>query len=124
MDNLRVAVIEAIRRVRAGVQWKPGKDALHLQKRQAMGHMSVSASLDDYNAVIQTVVYDAHGQVFVYRLNERPYVAIRSNVGGRPWLTIFSMAGIMETAFPPGDIEAYLAQPGFTEIGTVQELLA
>jgi hypothetical protein len=34
------------------------------------------------------------------------------------------MAGIMETAFPPDDIGDYLAQPGFTEIGTIQELLA
>jgi hypothetical protein len=30
----------------------------------------------------------------------------------------------METAFPPDDIDAYVAQPGFTEIGTVEEFLA
>jgi hypothetical protein len=30
----------------------------------------------------------------------------------------------METAFPPDDIDACVAQPGFTEIGTVEELLA
>lgn len=124
MDDLRLAVAEAIRRVRAGVQWKPGKHALHLQKRQAMGHLPVSASLTDSNAVIQSVVCDANGQVFVYRLGKHPYVAVRSNVAGRPWLTIFSMVGIMETAFPPNDIDDYLAQPGFVEIGTIQELLA
>lgn len=124
MDDLRLAVAAAIRTVRAGVQWKPGKDAPHLQKRQAMGHLPVSASLTDYNVLIQSVVYDANGQVFVYRLGQDPYVAIRGNVAGRPWLVIFSMAGIMETAFPPDDIDDYLTQPGFIEIGTIQELLA
>jgi hypothetical protein len=29
----------------------------------------------------------------------------------------------METAFPPDDIDAYLAHPGFTEIGRIEELL-
>ena len=124
MDDLRLAVAEAIRRVKAEVRWKPGKDALHLQKRQAMGHLSANASLTDYNILIRSIIQDPHGQVFAYRLDMQPYVAVRSNVVGRPWLTIFSLTGIMETAFPPDDIEAYLAQPGFTEIGIVQELLA
>ena len=30
----------------------------------------------------------------------------------------------METAFPPDDIDGYLAPPGFTEIGTIEELPA
>jgi hypothetical protein len=55
MDDLRLAMAEAIRRVRAGVQCKSGKDALHLQKRQAIGHLPVSASLTDYNALIGCV---------------------------------------------------------------------
>ncbi len=124
MDDLRLAVAEAIRKVRIKVQWKLGKDAIHVQKRQAMGHLPVGASLTDYNALIQSAVYDVNGQVFIYRLSEQPYVAVRSNVPGCPWLIIFGLTGIMETAFPPNDIDDYLAQPGFTEIGTVQELLA
>lgn len=124
MDNLGLAVAEAIRNVRAQVQWKPGKDTVHLKKRQAMGHLPANTSLSDYNALIQSVLQDPQARVFAYRLSEQPYVAVRGNVLGRAWLTIFSLAGIMETAFPPDDVDGYLAQPGFTQIGTVQELLA
>lgn len=124
MDDLRLAAAEAIRRVKAEVRWKPGKDVLHLQKRKAMGHLSANASLIEYNALILSVIQDSQGHVFAYRLGMQPYVAVRSNVAGRPWLAMFSLAGIMETAFPPEDIEAYLAQPGFTGIGTVEEVLA
>lgn len=124
MDDQRLAVAEAIQRVKAEVRWKPGKGVLHLQKRKDMGHLPANASLSEYNSLIRAVVQDSQGRVFAYRLGMQVYVAIRSNVAGRPWLAIFSLVGILETAFPPDDIEAYLAQPGFTEIGTVEEMLA
>lgn len=124
MDDPRSAVAEAIRKVRAQVQWMPGKDAVHLQKRQAMGHLPADASLGDYNALISMLVRNRKARVFSYRLGQSRHVAVRGNVAGRDWLAIFGLTGIMETAFPPHDIDAYLAQPGFTEIGTLEELLA
>lgn len=124
MNDLRSNVAEAIRKVRAQVQWKPGKDVVHLEKRQALAHLAPNASLADYNAFIQTVARNPQAQVFIYRVRESVYVAVRGDVVGRSWLIIFSLTGLMETAFPPEDIDAYLAQPGFTEIGTVEELLA
>ncbi len=51
-------------------------------------------------------------------------MAVRGLVAGRHWLAIFTRTGVMETDFPPDDIDAYLSQPGFAELGTVQELLA
>lgn len=54
---------------------------------------------------------------------EQPFVAVRAEVAGRAWLAIFSLDGIMETAFPPRNIDRYLARPGFTRIGTVEEVL-
>ena len=121
---MRLAVAEAIRKVRARVQWKPGKDIAHLQKRQAMGHLPRHATLSEYDAVIQAVIASPEARVFAYRVGETLYVAVRGDVGGLAWLAIFSRDGIIETAFPPGDIEAHLGQAGFTEIGTIAEVLA
>ena len=122
VNDLRLAVAEAIRRVRHQVAWKPGKDLIHFKKRQALGHLGATTTLDDYNRLIQAVVEDPRPRVYVYRARGSVYAAVRGNLD-RPWLTIFSLAGIMEAAFPPDDIEGYLAQAGFTEMGTVEELL-
>jgi hypothetical protein len=124
MDELRLAVAEAIRKVRGQVRWKPGKDIVHLKKRQAMGHLAADANLTEYNAVIQTIVGDPNARVFAYRVSETVYVVMHATVQGRAWLAIFGLAGIMETAFPPDDIDGYLAQPGFSEVGPVEELQA
>lgn len=119
-----MAVAEAIREVRTQVQWKPGKDLVHLHKRQALGHLPAVAKLEDYNTLIQRVVHNPQARVFAYRVRESLYVAVRGDVLARPWLVVFSLRGLMETAFPPHDIDAYLAQPGFTEVGTIEELVA
>jgi hypothetical protein len=119
MEDLSSKVAEAIRKVRAQVEWKPGKGGVHLEKRRALGHLSANASLAEYDALIQTVVHNPQARVFVYRVRTSLYVAVQGNAMGRSWLIIFSLTGLMETAFPPDDIDAYVAQPGFTEIGTV-----
>ncbi len=124
MENVRLAVAEAIRKARARVQWKPGKGIVHLQKRQAMGHLPRGATLSEYDAIIQAVIASPEARVFAYRVGGTLYVAVRGDVAGVPWLAIFSLDGIIETAFPPGDIEAYLRQAGFAEIGTIAEVLA
>ena len=122
MNDLRLAVAEAIRRVRQQVTWKPGKDLIHFRKRQALGHLGATGTLDDYHRLIQALVGDPRARVYVYRARASVYAAVQGNLD-RPWLVIFSLAGIMETAFPPDDIEGYLAQAGFTEMGTIEELL-
>ncbi len=82
----------------------------------------MTTTLDDYNRLIQAVVGDPGARVYLYRARASVYAAVRGNLD-RPWLAIFSLAGIMETAFPPDDIEGYLAQAGFTEFGTIEEFL-
>lgn len=123
VEDVRSGAAEAIRKVRTQVQWKPGKDVPHLRKRQAKRHLPAGASIGDYNAIIRSVVHDPGARVFLYRRREEPYVADRANVAGRSWLAIFSLAGIMEAAFPPTDVDGYMAQPGFTDLGTVDEVL-
>jgi hypothetical protein len=78
----------------------------------------------DCDAVVRAIVLDPTARVFAYRSGESLYVAVRNEVAGRAWLPIFDLNGGMETAFPPADADAYLAHPGFTEIGTVAEVLA
>lgn len=123
MEDMRLAVAEAIRKVRTQVQWKPGKNAVHLQKRQAMGHLPIAAGTSDYNAIIRSIVHDPEGAVFEYHFRGQVYVAVRSTVAGRAWLALFSLEGLMEPAFPPDDIGDYLTQPGYTPLGTIMELL-
>jgi hypothetical protein len=76
----------------------------------------------DYDKLIQAIVGSPGASVYAYRAQGSIYVAVRANLD-RPWLAIFSLTGLMETAFPPDDIQGYLAQPGFTALGTVEELL-
>ncbi len=104
VTDLRLAVAEGIRRVRHQVAWKPGKDLIHFRKRQALGHLGATTTLDDYNRLIQAVVGDPGARVYLYRARASVYAAVRGNLD-RPWPAIFSLAGIMETAFPPDDIE-------------------
>ncbi len=122
MDDLHLAIAEAIRRARKQVAWKPNKDLVHLRKRQSLGHLPAHASVADYNKLIQAIVGSPGASVYAYRAQGSIYVAVHANLD-RPWLAIFSLTGLMETAFPPDDIQGYLAQPGFTALGTVEELL-
>jgi hypothetical protein len=123
VDDTRRAVADAIRSVRSQVRWKPGKDLAHLEKRKAMGHLPAGAGMSAYDAVVRTLVHDPEARVFAYRFGDHLYATALGNLAGRAWLAIFSLAGVMETAFPPDDVAEYLAQPGYTELGTIGELL-
>lgn len=39
------------------------------------------------------------------------------------WLVIFGSGGVMETAFPPRDIDDYLYRRGFVRVGIIEEVL-
>ena len=41
----RAKLLDAPHGIRKTVQWKPGKDILHLKKQQNMKHLTLSASL-------------------------------------------------------------------------------
>ena len=113
-----------IRALRQGVQWKPEKAIAHLQKRQALGHLSAELSIEGYNEVIQGLVKDEAHRVYLYRFGSERYYAIRGVVSGVQWLVIATREGVMETAFPPDAIEEYLSTRKFVLIGTIQEVLA
>ena len=51
------------------------------------------------------------------------YYAVRGFVGGNEWLVIFGRDGLMETAFPPQDMDEYLEHRGFVFLGRIEEIM-
>ena len=41
----------------------------------------------------------------------------------REWLVIFGGGGLMETAFPPEDMDDYIERRGFVLLGRIDEVL-
>ena len=51
------------------------------------------------------------------------YYAVRGFAENNEWLVIFGRGGLMETAFPPQNIDEYLERRGFIFLGRVKEIL-
>jgi hypothetical protein len=86
--------------------------------------LPVTATLDDYQAIIASILRDATADVYVYVW--RPMAIFPTVVAfhvDRQWLVMFGLDGVMETAFPPTDPEQYLSDPRFHYLGTMQEVL-
>lgn len=119
----REAVGAALRQVQQQVRWRPGKAEVHLAKRVALGHLPAQATLATYEAIIQTVVQTPTAVVWLYHWGAALYPTVVTEVAGVLWLVMCGSDGMMETAFPPEDPATYLADPRFTRVGTVEELL-
>jgi hypothetical protein len=122
LGQVRRQVIEAVRRLRVEILWKPGKDVQHLRTRIRYGHLLEDATLADYHAIIRGIVKSGEAEVYIYVWHTDIYPTVVGLVDGQRWLVMFSVAGVMETAFPPTDPIQYLADPRFQYIGTLQEL--
>ena len=115
-------IAEAIRRLREGVRWRPGKNVQHLSKRIELGHLPVGSTLPEYEAIITRVINTSTAEVFTYRWGETLYPTVVAEVEGIRWLVMLDLDGIMETAFPPEAPEAYLAKLRFQRLGILEEL--
>jgi hypothetical protein len=104
------------------VRWRLGKNTQHLAKRIELGHLPVGTTLAEYEATIIRVISTSTAEVFVYRWGETVYPTIIAEVEGVRWLVLVGLDSIMETAFPPKDPEAYLANLRFQRLGTLEEL--
>lgn len=124
MEESRVEVIEALRQVRARRQWKPGRDIAHLRKRQRKRHLPAEVSMETYNQLIQDLVHAPDSLTYRYPVGGHNYYAVRGRAGEREWLVIFDAQGVLETAFPPTDIDGYLNRQGFEYVGTVGKMLS
>lgn len=119
---LREAASEALRRLQTQAIWKPGKDVQHLAKRQALGHLPATASVETYNALICSLATGS-GTAYHYHFRGADYFAVRGHAHGMEWLVIFDRSGVLETAFPPDDIDRYLTERGFHYLATCEEIL-
>jgi hypothetical protein len=116
-------LVDALKGLREKVQWKPGKDILHLEKRRRMGHLASHATLAEYEGIVSEVANNGQNVVYLYKIKEVYYYAIRGEAHGRLWLVIFGPKGLMETAFPPVDMDDYLDRRGFVLLGRIDEVL-
>ena len=122
MEVERGRVVDAIRRMREGLRWRPEKDIQHLAKRIELGHLPVGTTLAEYEAIIIRSINTSTAEVFVYRWGETVYPTVAAEVEGVRWLVMVGLDSIMETAFPPEDPETYLANLRFQRLGTLGEL--
>ena len=113
----------AIRSVQSQVRWRPGSAARHLLKRKLRGHLSADATLGDYERIILTVLEDADAQVYIYRHNDTPYVAIITVIQDHHWLVMFALDGLMESAYVVEHPDRYLSKPVFDLLGPLSEVL-
>jgi hypothetical protein len=124
MEDIHTLIIGAIQSVRSQIRWKPGSAARHLLKRKLRGHLSADATLDDYERIILTVLEDTRAEVYLYRHRDVAYVAIAAVVQSRHWLVMFSMDGLIETAYVIEHPGRYLSKPVFDLVGPLGEVIA
>jgi len=123
MDKLKTQVAHAIRQVQSQIRWKSGKDIQHLKRRVDFGHLAPDATVNDYEAIIAAILNTPLADVFIFTWGDTPYPTVVAERGGRRWLVMFSLSGIMETAFPPDDPREYLSDARFRHLGTLRDLL-
>ena len=116
-------LVNAIQLLQRSIKWKPQKAALHLQTRISYGHLPGTATLSDYEAIIQAIINDPLADVYIYSWKTVKYPTIVSKQRGEVWLVMFSMDGVMETAFPPTFPDQYLTDIRFTYIDSLQEVI-
>ena len=115
-------MLKAIKAVRSQVCWKHNSAERHLCKRKQRRHLPPTATLDDYERIILTVLQDKTGRVYRYWYNGISYVTVVATVDTRQWLVMFAYDGVLESAFVVERPERYLSKPGFEWIGSLNEV--
>lgn len=124
MDKTSSAdIVAAIRSLRARVEWKPGRGIRHLEKRKRRGQLLPESTLEDYHDLIVAVLSDNQSLIYRYDVAGETYGAVRGVHKTQVWIVIFSLDGVMETAFPPKRPERYIARRNFTLLGRIGGVL-
>jgi len=123
-DNDIEKITKAIKLIQTQVQWKSvNKAEIHLAKRIKLGHLTDSSSLDDYEKIIQIIIFNSESKIYIFRDDDSFYPSITNQINSQLWLVMFSLDGIMETAFPPSNPEKYLNNNPFVYVGKLKELV-
>jgi hypothetical protein len=123
MEIFHAQIAHAIRAVRSEVRWRPGSAARHLLKRKLRGHLPVDATLGDYERVILAVLGDPHAQVYIYQHHVTPYVAVVAVIEHFHWLVMFSLDGLIESAYVVEHPDHYLSKSTFDLVGPLSEVI-
>jgi hypothetical protein len=115
-------ILLIIEQLKTQLIWKPQKAEIHLKKRIARKHLPSTCTIDDYESIILSIINNPEAQLYIYQDNDCIYPTIVAKYKNRLWLIMFSMEGIMETAFPPDNPTAYLSQLSFKYLGLLKEL--
>ncbi|HRQ41272.1 MAG TPA: hypothetical protein PLD25_25420 [Chloroflexota bacterium] len=121
--QLQAQIANAVRLVQAQIQWRSGKEQIHLAKRSRLGHIPSGSPLAEYNAIIQFIVSDRKAFVYIYQFGNTYYPTVVTTYHTRLWLAMFGMDGVMETAFPPDDPENYFQDPRYHLVGKLEDIL-
>ena len=105
------------------MQWKPGKDFIHLDKRRKLKHLPQDASISDYEELIHEIVRNRQNILYLYEFGRTHYYAARGVADDTDWIVLFGAGGLMETAFPPENIDDYIARRGFIFLDYIAEVL-
>jgi hypothetical protein len=120
----RQRIVVAIKQVRLILRWKPRKERKHLVKRIKRGHLPSGTTLAQYEAIIRDVVSNSAAQVYVFRFGQTDYPTVVAPIASRLWLVMFSLEGVLETAFPPDNPHSYFQDPRYIQVGKMQEVLS
>jgi hypothetical protein len=115
-------LLQAIQRMRQQAHWPAGSADRHLEKRKLRGHLPATATIADYEQIIQAVLQDASAQVFHYWYNQSAYATVVTVIESKTWLGMFSYDGVLESAFVMDRPERCLNKPGFEWIGRLGEV--
>ena len=115
-------ILQVIEQLKTKLRWKPHKAEIHLKKRIAREHLPCSSTLDEYESIILDIINELEAQLYIYQYNDLIYPTVVATWENRLWLVMFSMDGIIETAFPPDNPTSYLDQLSFKYIGLLKEL--
>lgn len=122
-NDINQLAAAAILAAQPRVLWKPGKDIQHLEKRIRVGHLPEGTILDEYNQIVSAVLHHDDSKVYHYPYNDDTYFGVVGKTENTSWLVILNPKGIMETAFPPKELENYLKRRGFIYLGKISEII-
>ncbi len=115
-------IVSLIAKLRLNLIWRPGSARRHLLKRKLRGHLSGTATLEEYERLIQDILEDTEASVYLYSSGDTTFLTISSNVGGKVWVVIASFDGVMETAFVVENPASYLHRSNFLYVGSLGEV--
>ena len=121
---IRTQVAEAVRLVQRQIRWKPGSAGRHLQKRRRRGHLTLDATLAEYEQIIFSAVRNQAAIVYLYAHDDVTYVAVAASIQRQTWLVMFDLGGVLESAYIVERPDLYLRRSVFDRLGVLEEILS